>query len=191
MVQNFSNFDLNNIITPIKVEQLEKLLRETNYDEEKTDYLVNGFKNGFDIGYRGPTDRQDTSDNIPLRVGTKVDFWNKIMKEVRLLRYAGPFEVIPYENYMQSPVGLVPKDQGRQTRLIFHLSYNFKSGGMSLNHHTPKEWCRVSYNDIDHAMHNCIELLKSVNSKVKIIYFAKTDARSAFRLVPLLPVQFR
>ena len=43
-------------------------------------------------------------------VGNKVILWNKIMKEVKLKRFTGPFERIPFENYIQSPIGLVPKD---------------------------------------------------------------------------------
>ena len=46
------------------------------------------------------------------------------MKEVKAERVAGPFESIPYENYIQSPIGLVPKS-GNKTRMIFHLSYKF------------------------------------------------------------------
>ena len=45
------------------------------------------------------------------------------MKEVKLKRFAGPFESSPFEDFIQSPVGLVPKDNGKDTRLIFHLSY--------------------------------------------------------------------
>ena len=47
------------------------------------------------------------------------------MKEVSLGRIAGPFEKIPFTNFMQSPIGLVPKTGGK-THLIFHLSFNFK-----------------------------------------------------------------
>ena len=43
------------------------------------------------------------------------------MNEVRLGRVAGPFEKIPFTNYTQSPVGLVPKDGSKKTRLIFLL----------------------------------------------------------------------
>ena len=53
-----------------------------------------------------------------------MDLWNKIMKEVRVGRVAGPYETIPFENYIQSPVGLVSKSGGK-TRMIFHLSFNF------------------------------------------------------------------
>ena len=62
------------------------------------------------------------------------------MKEVELEKHAGPFSKIPYDFYMQSPIGLVPK-VGYKTRLIFHLSYNFgkELEEMSLNSHTPAE----------------------------------------------------
>ena len=51
----------------------------------------------------------------------------------------GLFETIPFENFIQSPIGLVPKAGSDQTRLIFHLSYDFKSEGFkSVNAHTPK-----------------------------------------------------
>ena len=69
---------------------LKRLLTESNYDIEETNFLVNGFSNGFDIGYCGPWNRQDTSRNIPFQVGDKFDMWSKIMKEVSSKRYAGP-----------------------------------------------------------------------------------------------------
>ena len=31
------------------------------------------------------------------------------MKEVKVKRLAGPYEEVPFENYIQSPIGLVPK----------------------------------------------------------------------------------
>ena len=71
--------------------------------------------------------------------------WDKLVKEVRLGRVAGPFDQIPFEHFIQSPIGLVPKDNGKQTRLIFHLSYEFEDGH-SLNYHTPKEFCSIVWN---------------------------------------------
>ena len=56
---------------PIKVKVLQDLLEESKYDKKKSDEVVNGFKRGFDIGYRGKIDRKDLSDNIPLKVGSK------------------------------------------------------------------------------------------------------------------------
>ena len=86
--------------------------------------------------------------NLPFTIGTPVILWNKVMDEVELGRYAGPFEEIPYtDNFVQSPIGLVPKDGGK-TRLIFHLSYRFKSGGESINYWMLEELCSVKYNDL-------------------------------------------
>ena len=67
---------------------------------------------------------------------------------------AGPYEKIPFDNFVQSPIGLVPKS-GNQTRLIFHLSYQIKNGSPSINACTPAEECSVKYADIDHAVRNC------------------------------------
>ena len=110
------------VVMPIKVDVLEALLKETGYDQEKTDKLIDGFCNGFDLGYRGPENRQDKAQNLPLTVGSLDDIWEKMMKEVKLNRFVGPFELIPFEYFAQSPIGLVPKDDGKKTRLIFHLS---------------------------------------------------------------------
>ena len=86
---------------------------------------MNGFRFGFDIGYQGLKLRHSESRNLPFTVGNQTVLWNKLMKETRFGRVAGPYDQIPYENYIQSPISLVPKDNGLQTHLIFHLSFNF------------------------------------------------------------------
>ena len=71
-------------------------------------------------------------------MGNRVDMWNKLMKEVKLKRVAGPVDTVPFDNYIQSPIGLVPKAGSDQTRLIFHLSYYCKRDGLrSVNAFTP------------------------------------------------------
>ena len=79
-------------MTPIKVQQFRTLLQTSGYDRLKSDELIQGFTEGFDIGYWGPVERQNTSDNLPLRVGSRTELWNKVMKEVKESHYAGPFE---------------------------------------------------------------------------------------------------
>ena len=124
-IKEFSNTNLEEIVTPIDCNKLEQLLQEVDYDPKETEYLCNSFRHGFDLGYRGPMKRKDTAPNLPFRVGNATILWNKVMDEVKQGRYAGPFEKIPYKNaYVQSPIGLVSKD-GNKTRLIFHLSYKF------------------------------------------------------------------
>ena len=151
----YENYDLKSIVTPVKVKRFVSLLRQTGYNSEKIEFLERGLKFGFDLGYAGPQCRQSKSDNIPFTVGDRVILWNKIMKEVQLKRVAGPYseEDLPFENYIQSPVGLVPKAGSDQTRLIFHLSYDFKRDNMkSMNFHTPEELCSVKYKDLDYAV---------------------------------------
>ena len=183
--------DLKNIVTPLNVEKFAELLKNSNYDRAESVFLIDGFTNGFDIGYKGPKIRQSRAKNIPFTVGDKFDLWRKIMKEVKAGRYAGPFNDIPFENYIQSPIGLVPK-AGNKTRLIFHLSYQFPGDpevaqNKSVNGSTPWEACSVHYNDLDHVIRNCIlmsEKAEIINGH-KVIYLGKTDLSSAFRVLPL------
>ena len=128
---------------------------------------------------------KDSADNIPFTVGDRFELWSKIMEEVKLGRFAGPFESVPFKNFVQSPVGLVPKHGGK-TRLIFHLSYQFKNGNQSINFWTPDELCTVKYNDLDHAVKNSIKVSK--RGKLPLFY-SKTDLKSAFRILPLKPSQ--
>ena len=106
------------------------------------------------------------------------------MKEVKIGCVAGPFAVIPFDHYVQSPIGLVPKDSGRQTRLIFHLSYDFKTG-KSVNHFIPRKKCSVHYYDLDHAVKCFLMFMKKYGVNTSL-WFGKSDGRSTFRVLPLL-----
>ena len=174
---------------PINAELLKQELIDINYDKTKTEILFKGFKEGFDIGYTGPLNRRNTSRNIPFKVGNPVDMWEKIMKEVHLGRYVGPYQEdeIPYEYFVQLPIGLVPKAEDK-TRLIFHLLYDFPDGPKSINHNTPKDVCLVSYHDLDCVVKYCMVLLNKLNS-AGVLFFGKTDLVSTFRILPIKPGQ--
>ena len=68
--------------------------------------------NGFPIGYEGNRQVKQSVPNRTLNVGDETILWNKVMKEVHLNRYAGPFNEVPFEFFIQSPIGLVPKSNG-------------------------------------------------------------------------------
>ena len=178
------------------MDKFARLLTESGYDRKESIFLIQGFTEGFDIEYQGPEKRQSKSRNIPFTVGDKYDMWSEIMKEVEAGHYAGPFEEIPFEDYIQSLIGLVPK-AGNKTRLIFHLSYEFDktrksedknaNNLTSMNGCTPKELCTVRYNDLDDAIKKCIllsEKAEIINGH-KVIFLGKTDLSSAFRVLPL------
>ena len=177
---------MDSLQTPLDVDVYLRLLRETNYDEKEYSFLSEGFTKGFDIGYTGPVNRRSESKNLPFKpgIGNEIEMWNKIMKEVKLKRVAGPFEEVPFENYIQSPIGLVPK-AGNKTRLIFHLSYGFNDQEPSINACTPREICKVKYNDLDCAVQQCLRIGKFAEKfgGNKIVYLGKTDLTSAFRIL--------
>ena len=133
------------------------------------------------------------------------------MKEVKLKRVAGPFNNIPFESYIQSPIGLVPKAKD-QTRLIFHLSYDCQRDQLgSLNHFMPRELCSVKYKDIDYAIQAYLRICNQADrenprgnensrrflgdkwrnefeyhkSKNRTVYTGKSDLKSAFRMIRL------
>ena len=101
-------------MSPVNPDALERLLVQANYNRVETQFLVRGFKEGFDLGYDSPTNVRQFSPNLKLNdPGDDVILWNKIMKEVKLGRFAGPYTEPPFELFIQSPVGLVPKDNGK------------------------------------------------------------------------------
>ena len=163
-------------MTPIDADRLKQLFRESHLKQTEATFLVNGFRQDFDINYRGPTNQRYEVNNIPFKVGNKYLMWKKIMTEVKEGRYAGPYEMPPYPNYIQSLIGLVPNGKNK-VRLIFHLSFEFTEG--SVNYHIPDELCSVKYNDLDKA----VRLTLMLNRKP--VVYGKTDMSNAFRLVPL------
>ena len=164
------------------MENYHNLLKESNYNPEMTGFLVDGFKNGFDLEYEGPEDVQQTAPNLKLTVGSELDLWNKVMKEVKLGRFAGPYDKIPFDNYIQSPIGLVPKDGNKDTRLIFHLSYprQTKDGQKrSVNANIPAERCSVNYPDFSVAVKRCLE-------EGKGCHISRSDFQQLFAILDFL-----
>ena len=145
---------------------------------------MQGFKNGFSLEYQGSIHGiRRTSQNLPFRIGDEKILWSKVMKEVKLGRFAGPFLEPPYEFFIQSPIGLVPKDNGKQTRLIFHLSHPRGKEKLSINSKIPSDLCSVTYPEFEDA----IELCQLAGSSS---FAGKSDMQSAFRNLPMQIRQF-
>ena len=182
-VLQFENLDISSIVMPVWVDKLENLLTESKYNKEKSQFLIDGFKYGFSLGYAGKTNIKIRSPNLKFRgVGNKTNLWNKVMKEVKLKRYAGPFDTIPFKNYIQSPIGLVPKDNGKDVRLIFHLSYP-RGSGLSVNKNMPTKLSSVKYPDFNDAIQLCLRCLEIRDS----CNLGKSDMRSPFRNLGIKP----
>ena len=154
-ILNYSNYDLTNIVSPVNVDIYEKLLFDCGYKKEKANFLVQSFRHGFPLHYKGNQEVQLTSPNLKFSTGDEVVLWYKVMKEVKLKRYAGPYDNIPFPHFIHSPIGLVPKDGGVNTCLIFHLSYP-EQGKKSVNANIPAELCMVKYLDFTDSVRMCI-----------------------------------
>lgn len=183
-VKSYCNYEIDKIVTPIKVNALHQLLKESQYDQAETNFLIQGFTEGFKLGYCGPRDVKRDCVNLKFRVGDKFDLWDKIMDEVKAKRYGGPFdapnEIYP-SAYSVNPCGLVPKS-GNKTRLINHYS---SPPGTSVNDYIPDEYAKVVYQDFQDAVRISLDILKLSDQQDVDLHYSRTDAKNAFRVLPI------
>jgi hypothetical protein len=146
------------------------------YDDNIRLFLYRGFTEGFRLEFTGPRTPRFCSNLQSVRQHENIAL-EKLSKEISLNRIAGPFNVPPFKNLQCSPIGLVPKKDGDDFRLIHHLSH---PEGSSINDLIPDELCSVSYTTVDEA----IKVIKKIG---RGCFLAKTDIASAFRIVPVHP----
>ena len=97
----------NNIVTPINYDRLSRHLE--GYDKNIKNILVNGFKFGFDIGYRGVPNSNINVSNLKSALERPIVVSEKIRKELEANRLVGPFPYPPFDSFQINPIGLVPK----------------------------------------------------------------------------------
>ena len=69
----FENMDLDHVVSPVKVDEFERLLVEACYDDQKTKFLIDGFRNGFSIGYEGISKSKGKLQILNWRLGIKLN----------------------------------------------------------------------------------------------------------------------
>lgn len=162
----------NEIVTPVRPKVLKYFLK--GYDTAMADYLVAGFTYGFELHYEGPRQFR-SSKNLLSALQNPVIVNKKLQKELEAHRIVGPFVTLPFDNLQISPIGIVPKKEKGQFRLIHHLSFPENS---SINDFIPEVFTKVHYATLDDAMNIIVSLGKGC-------LIAKTDIESAFRIVPV------
>ena len=172
--ENFNTY-INNLSTstPVNVTYLK---HELQFHPNTTfvSHLIQGFQEGFRIGFEGPRAPHFKSAAEHPELASK-----NLLKEVTLGRTAGPFLRPPFPNFQVYPIGTVPKKHSTHWRTIFHLSHP-KATGTSMNNHISKDIYSLKYVKIDDAINLIIQLGKGS-------YMAKTDICSAFCNVPVHP----
>ena len=161
------------VVTPINVDRLAWWLN--GYDEKLKNFLITGFKEGFRTGFSGtPTSKIFKNHSSAIKNPAVVD--NYIQKEKQAGRIFGPLEQLPTEFHC-APLGLVPKKQENDFRVIHDLSY---PPGLSVNDGISPENTIVSYNSV----YDAIYMLASIGQNS---YMSKTDIKKAFRIIPIHP----
>jgi hypothetical protein len=138
---------------------------------------VQGFSLGFRINSNLITPPHSDYTNHKSATSYSNIVQAKLDKERALGRIAGPFETPPFQRFVTSPLGLVPKKAPNQFRLIHDLSF---PPGSSVNDHIDSSYTKVSYLDLDHCVQNIVALGPGT-------LIAKADLQDAFRLLPIHP----
>ena len=163
--------------SPIKVDILLNLIKHYPIELNRQ-ILSEGFLFGFKVGYEGP--RLPTfCRNLVSAHQNNDELEQKLLKELKLGRIAGPFSYRPFTNLRLSPVGLIPKKSGGW-RLIHNLSYPI---GKSVNSHIDPQNCSVQYTSFD-------KVLNTVSTVGPNSLMGRMDVSSAFRLLPIHPKDF-
>ena len=158
---------------------LYKELQKLFLSYEDADFICNGFKEGFDLGYEG--ELGDLRSRNSLSVSANVDIaFGKIKEEISLGRIEGPFDDPPFVNFKCCPLALREKSTKGKYRLLHNLSFPYDKSSVNLN--IPDSKAKVKYATLLDAF-NIIYPLNNC-------FLAKSDIKDAFRIVPLNPNQY-
>ena len=89
----------------------------------------------------------------------------------------GPFPSSPLSNFQCHPVGVVPKKHFSEWRTIYHL---YNPEGDRIDDYIPEDLYSLQYLQVD-------SVIRALQSLGQGSYMAKTDLKSAFRLIPIHP----
>lgn len=165
--------------TPINVYKLANYL--TGYDSDRDQFLLNGFRSGFNLEFEGKRGYQ-FSLNLKSALENKEVVNDKIFKELQAGRIQGPFSDPPIPSIKIYPLCIVPKKSPGQFRIIHHLSFPDKKEG-SVNAGISDEAASVHYSGINDAI-LCIQDIGDT------AFCCKTYIRSAFRILPVAPEDY-
>ena len=164
--------------TPVKVDRLDNFLKH-GYDSVLRQYLIDGFRFGFRINFVGERAVSECS-SLKSALSHPDITATKIRKECNAGRLVGPSTTPQFRNFRTSPVGLIPKKDSNEYRLIHHLSF---AEGSLVNDFILDCCATVRYASIRDAS-------KSIKCIRPGCFMAKTDIKSAFRIIPIHPVDY-
>lgn len=164
--------------TPINIVTLVHLL--LGYDNDVTLKLLRGFTEGFSLGSTSVMPARLCINHPSVAIHAKFVL-SKISSDVSKGRVKGPYSKPPLNNFVSSPLGVVPKKNTDSFRIIHDLSY--PKHAMHVNATIPRENSTVSLDNFD----NVASLVLSAG---KSSLLAKADIEEAFRIIPISPLDY-
>ena len=167
------------VVTPICVRNSAHVLT-SHPDRDTVLYIINGFTNGFDVGFRGHFTEPNTRPRNLLSARDNVfQVDEAIRKELTRGHTSGPFLLPPFGHTHCSPIGAAPKPDG-SIRLIMDLS---SPRGQAVNEGIDQEIFACKYTKFDDA----VDIVRTLGRGASV---GKVDIKHAFRLCPVRPDQW-
>lgn len=141
-------------------------------------YIMTGITNGFRIGHsRAVSQLSTTPHNLMSAMVHPEIVQNYLDRECKAGRLTGPFKLKDLPEIHCSPFGVIPKKGQDAWRLIVDLS---SPKGRSVNDGIREELASLTYVTVDEVCNKILKLGQGIS-------MAKTDVKSAFRIVPIHP----
>ena len=140
--------------------------------------IMQGLTTGIAVDFTGDRVKARLSPNLPVSATDADKITAGIAADVAGGKKAGPFDRMPFSNFVCSPIGCVPKKNSHKIRIIHHLSWPRHGSSASVNQMTRDEYCRLgSFDDAANA----------VRRIGRYCYLIKLDVEAAYKQVPVRP----
>ena len=164
--------------SPLNAKAWEKRLSH-HPDRDFADYIVNGIQKGFRLGINPEATYSSASRNMQSAILHQGVVDEYLKKEVEQGNILGPFPKETAPNVHINRFGVIPKKhQVGKWRLITDLSF---PEGSSINDGIDTTACSLSYVTVQEVAHRAVSMGKGS-------LLAKIDIKSAYRLIPVSPL---
>ena len=164
--------------SPLNVKAWQKRLTR-HPDRDFAEYIINGIQKGFRLGVNPEAVYTSVSRNMQSAIIHQDVVDQYLKQEVEQKNILGPFPKETAPDVHINRFGVIPKKhQVGKWRLITDLSY---PEGSSINDGIDVNACSLSYVTVQEVAHKAVSLGKGS-------LLAKIDIKSAYRLVPISPL---
>lgn len=148
-----------------------EMLRQMMDSYWNAHYIVGGFQSGFSLGM---VEQPNLSLTFPKKQPVKESLREKVLTELELGRFIGPFLCEPLVPLKVSPLTVIPKP-GNKVRMIFNLSF---PKGSSVNDNIAEEAKTVQYCSV-------ADVSQWLLGQHTECHMAKVDLKDAYRIIPV------